>query len=98
LKDSGICHGSAGIAHIYNKVWHDTQQPVFKDACDYWIQKTLDMAIYTDGIAGYKKYGGPNAAYEKTPALIDGAAGIGLVLLSYLTGDFCWDYCFMLNN
>jgi class I lanthipeptide synthase len=98
LKDSGICHGSAGIAHIFNKVWHDTHQPVFKDACDYWIQKTLDMAIYTDGIAGYKKYGGPNAAYEKTPALIDGVAGIGLVLLSYLTSDFSWDYCFMLNN
>lgn len=58
LKDAGICHGSAGIAHIYNKIWHDTHQPVFKEACDFWIQKTLDMAIYPDGIAGYKKYGG----------------------------------------
>lgn len=98
LKDSGICHGSAGIAHIFNKVWHDTRQPVFKDACDYWIQKTLDMAIYSDGFAGYKKYGGSTGEYEKTPALIDGVAGIGLVLLSYLTGDFSWDYCFMLSN
>jgi class I lanthipeptide synthase len=98
LKDAGICHGSAGIAHIYNKIWHDTHLPVFKEACDFWIQKTLDMATYPDGIAGYKKYGGATGVYEKTPALIDGAAGIGLVLLSYLTGDFSWDYCFMLNN
>jgi class I lanthipeptide synthase len=98
LKDAGICHGSGGIAHIYNKIWHSTRQPVFKEACDFWIQKTLDMAAYPDGLAGYKKYGGPSGKYENTPALIDGVAGIGLVLLSYLTGDFSWDYCFMLNN
>jgi lantibiotic biosynthesis protein len=24
VQDAGICHGSAGIAHIYNKLWHIT--------------------------------------------------------------------------
>ena len=28
--DAGICHGSAGVAHIYNRMWHYTKDPVFK--------------------------------------------------------------------
>jgi lantibiotic biosynthesis protein len=98
VKDAGICHGSAGIAHMYNKLWHSTHQAVFKMACDFWMQRTLDMATYTDGMAGHKKYTGTEGVFESTPALLDGIAGIGLVLLSYLTGDFSWDYCLMLNN
>lgn len=37
-------------------------------------------------------------AYPATPALLEGTTGIGLVLLSHLTGDRAWDYCLMLNN
>jgi lantibiotic biosynthesis protein len=98
VKDAGFCHGCAGIAHMYNKLWHSTHQPVFKAACDFWMQRTLDMATYPDGMAGHKKYTGTEGVFESTPALLDGVAGIGLVLLSYLTGDFSWDYCLMLNN
>lgn len=98
IKDACICHGTAGIAHIYNKMWHYTQDPAFKDACDYWIQKTLGLGVYPDGIAGFKKYTGVSNKYENDSGLLEGAAGIGLALLSYLTGDFSWDYCLMLND
>jgi lantibiotic modifying enzyme len=96
--DAGICHGSAGVAHIYNRMWHYTKDPVFKEATDFWIQKTLDFAVHEDGVAGYKKYNPTTKAYENDYGLLEGAAGIGLVLLSYITGDFSWDYCLMLND
>ncbi|MBB5621809.1 lantibiotic modifying enzyme [Pedobacter cryoconitis] len=99
VRDAGICHGSAGIAHVYNKMWHYTKNPVFKEACDFWIQQTLDFSIHPDGYAGFKSYS-PDASgkYTNSYGLLNGISGIGLVLLSYLTGDFSWDYCIMLND
>lgn len=98
VVDAGICHGSAGIAHIYNKMWHYTNDKVFKNATDFWILETLNFSLHKDGIAGYKKYNLTNDKYENDFGLLQGSAGIGLVLLSYITGDFSWDYCLMLND
>ncbi len=98
VMDASICHGAAGIAHIYNKMWHYTKDSIFKQACDFWIQKTLDFATYEDGVAGYKQHNPVTSTFENDYGLLEGAAGIGLVLLSYLTSDFSWDYCLMLND
>ncbi len=98
VMDASICHGAAGVAHIYHKMWHYTQELIFKQACDFWIQKTLDFATHEDGLAGYKQYNPITDTYLNEYGLLEGAAGIGLVLLSYLTSDFSWDYCLMLND
>jgi lantibiotic modifying enzyme len=98
VYDADVCHGTAGIAHIYNRMWHYTNNFVFKEACDYWMQKTVDMASYTDGLGGYKSYLPYRKSYEISYSLLDGACGIGLAMISYLTGDFSWDYCLMLND
>lgn len=82
VTDGAFCHGSAGIAHIFHRVWRQTEQPVFKQACDFWITKTLELS----------------EGQETTPGLLEGSAGTGLVLLSYLTGDCSWDYCVLLND
>ena len=73
--DAGICHGSAGVAHIYNRMWHYTKDPVFKEATDFWIQKTLDFAVHEDGVAGYKKYNPTTKAYENDYGLLEGRSG-----------------------
>lgn len=98
VRDAGVCHGTAGIAHLYNRIWYSTRQPVFKEACDFWMQRTIDFALYSNGLAGYEKYNARNGIYENCHELLEGAAGIGLVFLSYLTGDLSWDYCLMLND
>jgi lantibiotic biosynthesis protein len=97
--DAGFCHGSAGIAHIYNKMWHQTGDDRFKKATEYWLAETLNYSQFEDGIIGYKKFdpelkGGP---YVSDPSLLEGTIGIALVLFSYLTNDFDWDYCMLLN-
>ncbi|KIO77423.1 hypothetical protein TH53_09070 [Pedobacter lusitanus] len=99
VRDAGICHGSAGIAHIYNKMWHYTQNDIFRETCDFWIQKTLDFSVHQDAFAGYKAYTPTESGkHMNSFGLLNGVSGIGLVLISYLTGDFSWDYCLMLND
>lgn len=98
VLDAAVCHGAAGIAHIFGKVGHLTCDPYLKETADFWIRKTLDMGVYPDVPSGYKKYNALNDTFEKATSLLEGSAGIGLVLLSHLTGDFRWDACLMLNT
>lgn len=94
VKDGGVCHGSAGIAHVFNRMFHITKNDVFKDARDYWLQYTLKL---TNGYQFYK-YNAITNRFEDEISLLEGEVGIALVLLSYLTEDFSWDYCLMLNE
>lgn len=98
VHDAGFCHGSAGIAHFYNRLWLETEMPVFREATDYWMQQTLAYAKYEDGAGGYKKWDGASRSWERDYSLLEGAAGIGLVMISYLTGDCSWDYSLMLEQ
>lgn len=98
VHDAGLCHGSAGIAHMYNRLWQASQLEIFREACDYWMGETLRLANHTDGVAGYKKWDGAGKDWVSDFSLLEGAAGIGLVLISYLTGDCSWDYCLMLAD
>jgi hypothetical protein len=97
VRDAGICHGSSGIAHIYNRMWHMTSDINFKNARDFWIQETLNFSRFDDEISGYKQYSVLTKSYESSAGFLEGSVGIGLVLLSYITDDFDWDYCLMLN-
>ena len=98
IFDAGICHGSAGVAHIFNKMAHYTDNVIFKEAADFWIIKTLEFATHKNGIGGYKSYTHKDEKWEKNVSFLEGSIGIGLVLSSYLTGEFSWDYCLMLND
>jgi hypothetical protein len=93
-----MCHGTAGIGHIFYRMWWNTQLPQFKEAADYWFGQTLKMGKFTDGLAGYKawhteEYGGWVNEY----GLLIGISGIGLALLSYYFGvEPAWDECLLL--
>ena len=96
VNDAFVCHGSAGVAHIYNKIWKYTKCDVFRKACDFWIEQTIDRLYRNDILAGMN-YNTMAHNIKENPGLLDGVIGAGLVLSSYLTDDFSWDYCLMLN-
>jgi hypothetical protein len=84
--DAGLCHGTAGIAQIFRRFYWETHDSTYAAISDRWISETLNMANYTDGLAGFKTYrsgtyGGPHAEY----GFLSGIAGIGSVLLSSLS-------------
>lgn len=98
VVDACFCHGTSGIAHIFYRMWWNTRLPEFKQATDYWIEQTLKMARFDDGLAGYKTWQGDDNGYQCSMGLLEGIAGIGLVLLSfYYEIEPTWDNCFLLS-
>ena len=99
IRDAGICHGSAGVAYIFWNIYLHTRIGEFREVTEYWLDVTMQMAKYKDSLAGYKSWrteesGGP----EKSDNLIDGIAGIGIVLLSVMSkNESSWDESFMLS-
>lgn len=86
VMDAGLCHGAAGLALIFNTAYQNMLNEETRIAAEYWLGECLKMDTHSDGIAGYKawyhpKYGG----WVKVPGLLEGAAGIGLALLSFIS-------------
>ncbi len=98
VVDACFCHGTSGIAHIFYRMWWNTRLPEFKQASCYWIDQTLKMARFEDGLAGYKTWQGTEQGYQCSTGLLEGLAGIGLVLLSYYYEiEPTWDECLLLS-
>lgn len=99
VVDAGICHGTAGIAHIFNRFYKETHIKEFDEARLYWLNETLHMAKFDDGLLGYKSFHGEQG-WLNDYGLLEGIAGIGLVLLGFLTDDvedLNWDRCLLLS-
>lgn len=81
--DAGMCHGTAGIAHMYNRIYAYTKDEIFKEAALFWFDETMKMAVHPDGYAGFKCWKGEeNGGWHNVADIIDGVSGIGLALLS----------------
>ena len=94
--DAGICHGSAGIALIYRRMYMETGRDEFREATQYWIDQTLNFSSFKDGLAGYKTF--EKEGWKCDYSLLTGISGIGLVLLSYLENNQqTWDELFLLS-
>ncbi len=86
VADAGLCHGAFGVMHIFDYMYKQTEEPLFKEAADYWIDQGLKMGTHKDGYAGYMKWrSGENSGWEKDLCVLDGIAGIGLSIISYLS-------------
>lgn len=97
--DSGICHGAAGIMHIFNRFYQMTNNELYLDASIYWLNALLSQAKYTDGLAGYKAYfNDKHGKWVNQVGLLEGIAGIGLGLLSVITPiEPKWDRCLLIS-
>lgn len=98
VMDSGLCHGSAGIAYLYRRIWRYTGESVFRDAGDFWMQQAVQAALTDDPGGTYMQYLATTNSFVHNAFFLEGAAGIGLVLLDYLKPDGGWDYCLFLND
>ncbi len=101
VLDACFCHGTSGIAHIYHKMYRHTNEPLFKEAAGFWYDKTLEMASFDDGLAGYKTYMSTNpeqGEWHNVPGLLEGVSGIGLSLISAVADfDPVWDEALLLS-
>lgn len=85
VMDAGLCHGASGISQIFRRFYWETCDETFHQASNQWISETLAMAMYPDGLGGFKTY--RSSAYGGSHAehgFLSGISGIGTVLLSSL--------------
>lgn len=84
VVDAALCHGAAGLAHLFDRLWQATRQPLLEDAARSWIDRTLAMRR-DDGFAGFsaaKHDAQGGVEYRPDASFLDGAIGIGLALLA----------------
>jgi hypothetical protein len=100
VVDGGLCHGAAGLAHLYNRLFQATGDPLFKAAALAWIERLMAQRRPGQGIAGWQAWRpigeviGPNPelGWVDDRGFLTGAAGIGLVLLGALSPvEPAWD-------
>jgi lantibiotic modifying enzyme len=93
--DAGLCHGTAGLAHLFNRLYQATGDPELGEAALAWTHRTLDMRRPGEGIAGYQSYlptEKSDGGWSTQPGLLIGAAGIGLALLAAVSDvEPAWD-------
>lgn len=97
--DACVCHGSAGLAHIFNRLYQATRDELYADAARYWLERTLQFRQPGKGAAGYLSWGmgADETIIELQPklGLIQGIAGIGLALLAAVSDvEPSWDRVF----
>lgn len=96
VYDAGICHGTAGIAMIYRRMYIETNMFEFMNASNYWLNQTLLQSRFSDGLAGYKSF--VKDKWLCDYSVLMGISGIGLVFASYLMDDLQnWDELFLLS-
>ena len=95
VVDAGICHGSAGLAYFFKRVYEETGDHVFKETANFWVKDLMNKDVFEDCRSGYK-YNHLGKWYESY-TFLEGIPGIGLVLLSFLGGDEYWKKFILLD-
>jgi hypothetical protein len=91
--DAGLCHGAAGVAHLFNRLAQATGDPAFAKAADAWFDHTLAIRR-PDGLAGFPRalYNDGNPAWEPSADLLNGAIGVALALHAAISPiEPAWD-------
>jgi lantibiotic modifying enzyme len=95
IRDAGLCHGAAGLGHLFNRMHQATGDPELANAARFWFARTLEMRQPGRGVAGFAAYRpreDGTADWADDAGLLTGAAGIALALLAATTPvESAWD-------
>ena len=100
VQDAGLCHGAAGVAHIFHRMYVTTGDEELAAAARSWYEQTLSYHAPGLGVGGFRSWstGGPDDTldWRDDPGFLEGAAGVGLALLAAVSPvDPGWDRIFL---
>jgi lantibiotic biosynthesis protein len=93
VEDGMICHGAAGIAHVFNRLHQASGRPALREAALRWYRETIDRDDPSSGPTGYRcLVREPEDAPDDDAPVVDaesygiavGIAGVALTLLAGL--------------
>ena len=85
VNDAGVCHGAAGLAHIFNRLYQATHNDAMRDAALMWYERTLSYRRADSGIGGFQAWSRERrreGEWVNDGSWLSGSAGIGLALLA----------------
>lgn len=100
VVDASFCHGTAGLAHLYNRLYQATGEPRLGRAAVYWLERTLEWFDLAKDDGGLRVAGNADAGQGPWTSieLSRGVPGIALVLLAAATPvEPLWDRMFLLS-
>ena len=80
VPDAGLCHGAAGIGHLFNRLYQETDDPALGEAARMWLRKAVAMREPGQGIGGYQLF--ERGHKYDNPGFRVGSSGIALALLA----------------
>ncbi len=97
VQDVELCHGSASLVMMFDYIFRETENDLFRETRDFWVNKSLELSCCTDGLAGYKTWLGPDLKWRTEYDILNGISGIGLMFLGVLYNEKKWMEFFMLH-
>jgi lantibiotic biosynthesis protein len=103
VVNANFCHGAAGLAHLYNRMYQATGEPELGRAARYWLERTLGFyRLARDAgdswVQGNWEPGQRELWTWTGVELVEGAAGVALVLLAAATSVApTWDRMFLVS-
>jgi hypothetical protein len=90
VVDACLCHGAAGNAHLFARMFHASGDSTFRDAACEWWSRGLAMRRADAGGAGFVNL--EHGEWVASPSLLTGGIGIGLSFMAAVHGaDPGWD-------
>ncbi len=102
LPDASLAGGTAGLAHVMNRIFQATGDEIFRDAALHELRRTLQQRRPGSGPEPYLFVADAAAGAVRPPGshpgLLRGLAGVGLCLLAAATTlPPRWDRCLLLD-
>jgi lantibiotic modifying enzyme len=93
VVDAGLCHGAAGVAHLFNRLSQAIGDAELADAAERWFDRTLAMRS-SEPVAGFPRAMPVDGTitWEAAPELLTGATGVALALHAAISPiEPAWD-------
>lgn len=92
VHDAGLCHGTIGLALMFQRLHDRFGDPVLADATTRWVASTLQLRIPGQGVGDVRTWAAGTSCWVSDPGFLVGAAGVGLGLLAMIRDvDPGWD-------
>jgi len=98
VRDAPFCHGASGLAHLFHRAWRATGEAALRGAAVRWLRFALDLPAPEGSRSRFPFHvpGNGGATWSDRPGVLEGAAGVGLVLVAAVSPvPPAWDRIFL---
>ena len=98
VTDAGLCHGAAGLGHIFNRLYQSTGDAELASAARFWLGRALELRCPGYGVAGFAADAAGEDPRQADRGFLMGAAGIALALAAAFSEvEPAWDRLMLLS-